>query len=84
MMQSILIFPSLRLKQEKTKEFSMKRHYDTKHTNFSNFTVQARKDKLRRLKSTIKQQSFVFQRQTIESEHNTLAYYKVHVAVAFQ
>ena len=28
------------------KEFNIKRHYDTKHSNFSKFVGQARKDKL--------------------------------------
>ena len=46
------------------KEFDIKRHYDTKHSNFSKFVGQARKDKLDRLKDSLKQQSSVFQKQT--------------------
>ena len=72
-MQRMLIFPSLRLKQEKTKEFNIKRHYDSKHTNFFKFMVYARKNKLSRPKNTLKQQNSVFQRQTTESQNNTFA-----------
>ena len=46
-MQSILIFPSLQVKQEK--------------------------NKLSQLRTTLKLQSFVFQRQTTELENITLA-----------
>ena len=50
MIQSILIFPSLRVKQEK--------------------------NKLNQLRTTLKQQSSVFQRQTTELENIILASYK--------
>ena len=55
------------------KEFHIKRHYDTKHSNFSKFVRQAIKDKLDRLKDSLKQQSSVFQKQTTDSKNNTLA-----------
>ena len=56
---------------------NIKRHYDTKHSNFSKFVGQARKDKLDRLKDNLKQQSSVFQKQTTDSKNNTLASYRV-------
>ena len=56
MIQSILIFPSLRVKQEK--------------------------NKLNQLRTTLKQQSSVFQRQTTELENITLASYKVAQLIA--
>ena len=59
------------------KEFSIKRLYDTKHTNFSTFTGQAKKNKLNQLRTTLKQQISVFQWQTIELENITLASNKV-------
>ena len=59
--------------QRVNKKFNIKRHYDAKRTNFSKFTVKARKDKLSRLKNTLKQLSSVFQKQTTESKNNTFA-----------
>ena len=59
------------------KEFNIKCHYDTKHSNFSKFVGQARKDKLNRLKDSWKQQSSVFQKKTTDSKNNTLASYRV-------
>ena len=56
MIQSILIFPSLRVKQKK--------------------------NKLNQLRTTLKQQISVFQRQTIESENITLASNKVAQLIA--
>ena len=56
MIQSILISPSLRVKQEK--------------------------NKLNQLRTTLKQQSSVFQRQTTELENITLASYKVAQLIA--
>ena len=64
------------------KEFNIKRHYDTKHSNFSKFVDQARKDKLDRLKDNLKQQSSVFQKQTTDSKNNTLASYRVAQIIA--
>ena len=54
------------------------RLYDLKHTNFFKFTGQTRKNKLRHLKTA----EFCIQRQTIESENNTLASYKVVQLIA--
>ena len=59
------------------KAFNIKRHYDTKHSDFSKFVGQARKDKLDRLQDSLKQQSSVFQKQTTDSKNNTLASYRV-------
>ena len=64
------------------KEFNIKRHYDTKHSNFSKFVGQARKDKLDRLKDSLKQQSSVFQKQTTDSKNNTLTSYRVAQIIA--
>ena len=64
------------------KEFNIKRHYDTKHSNFSKFVRQAVKDKLDRLKDSLKQQSYVFQKQTTDSKNNTLASYRVAQIIA--
>jgi len=61
---------------EVNKEFNIKCHYDTKHTNSSKFMSQTRTVTLNRLKNGFKQQSSVFsafQRQTTELENNTLA-----------
>ena len=64
------------------KEFNIKRHYDTKHSNFSKFVGQARKDKLDRLKDSLKQQSSVFQKQTTDSKNNTLTSYRIAQIIA--
>ena len=64
------------------KEFNIKRHYDTKHSNFSKFVCQARKNKLDRLKDNFKQQSSVFQKQMTDSKNNTLASYRVAQIIA--
>ena len=64
------------------KEFNIKRHYDTKHSNFSKFVGQARKDKLDRLKDSLKQQSSVFQKHTTDSKNSTLANYRVAQIIA--
>ena len=64
------------------KEFNIKRHYYTKHSNFSKFVGQARKDKLDRLKDSLKQQSSVFQKQTTDSKNNTFASYRVAQIIA--
>ena len=55
------------------KEFNIKRHYDTKHSNFSKFVGQVRRDKLDQLKDSLKQQSSVFQKQTTDSKSYTPA-----------
>ena len=55
---------------------------DTKHSNFSKFVSQARKDKLDPLKDNLKQQSSVFQKQTTDSKNNTLASYRVAQIIA--
>ena len=65
-----------------SKEINIKRHYDTKHSNFSKFVGQARKDKLDRLKDSLKQQSSVFQIQTTDSKNNTLASYRIAQIIA--
>ena len=64
------------------KEFNIKRHYDTKHSNFSKFVGQAKRDKLDRLKDSLKKQSSVFRRQTTDSKNNTLASYRVAFIIA--
>ena len=64
------------------KEFNIKCDYDTKHSNFSKFVGQARKDKLDRLKDSLKQQSSVFQKQTTDLKNNTLASYRVAQIIA--
>ena len=43
---------------------------------------QARKDKLDQLKDNLKQQSSVFQKQTIDSKNNTLVSYRVAQIIA--
>ena len=64
------------------KEFNIKLDYDTKHSNFSKFVGQARKDKLDRLKDSLKQQSSVFQKQTTDSKNNTLTSCRVAQIIA--
>ena len=64
------------------KEFNIKRHYDTKHSNFSKFVGQARKNKLARLKDSLKQQSSVFQKQKTDSKNNILVSYRVAQIIA--
>ena len=64
------------------KAFNIKRHYDTKHSSFSKFVGQATKDKLDRLKDSLKQQSYVFPKQTTDSKNNTLARYRVAQIIA--
>ena len=59
-------------------ELNIKRHYDTKHSNFSKFVGQAKK----RLKDSLKQQSSVFQKQATDSKNNTLASYRVAEIIA--
>ena len=63
-------------------EFNIKCHYDTEHSNFSKFVGQARKDKLDRLKDSLKQQNSVFQKQTNDLKNNTLASYRVAQIIA--
>ena len=55
---------------------------DTKHSNFSKFVGQVRKDKLDRLKDSLKQQSSVFQIQMTDSKNNTLASFRIAQIIA--
>ena len=64
------------------KEFNIKRLYHTKYTNFSKFTGQTRKNKFSQLRTTLKQLSSVFQRQTTKLESIILASYKVAQLIA--
>ena len=65
------------------KEFNIKRPYHTKYTNFSKFiTGHTRKNKFSQLRTTLKHQSSVFQRQTAELENTILASYKVAQLIA--
>ena len=65
------------------KEFNIKRLYHTKYTTFSKFiTGQTRKNKFSQLRTTLKQQSSVFQRQTTELENIILASYKAAQLIA--
>ena len=64
------------------KEFNIKHLYHTKYTNFSKFTGQTRKNKFSQLRTTLKQQSSVFQKQTTKLENIVLASYKVAQLIA--
>ena len=50
------------------KEFNIKRHYETKHSKFSEYRGQTRKDKINRLKLCLENQCSIFQKQSTESE----------------
>ena len=50
---------------------------DTRHSHFSKFVGQARKDKLDQILDSLKQQSYVFPKQTTDLKNNTLASYRV-------
>ena len=50
------------------KEFNIKRYYETKHSQFSKYRGQIRKDKINRLKLCLEKQRSIFQKQNTESE----------------
>ena len=50
------------------KKFNIKRHYQTKHSKFSQYRSQTRKDKISRLKLCLEQQCSLFQKQNTESK----------------
>ena len=64
------------------KEFNIKRHYETKHSQFSEYRGQTRKDKINRLKLCLEKQCSIFQKQNTESEKNTQASYEVAKLIA--
>ena len=64
------------------KEFNIKRHYETKHSKFSEYRGQTRKDKINRLKLCLENQCSIFQKQNTESEKNTQASYEVAKLIA--
>ena len=64
------------------KEFNIKRHYETKHSQFSKYRGQTRKDKINHLKLCSEKQCSIFQKQNTESEKNTQASYEVSKLIA--
>ena len=64
------------------KEFNIKRHYETKHSQFSEYRGQTRKDKINRLKLCLEKQCSIFQKQNTESEKNTQESYEVAKLIA--
>ena len=50
------------------KEFNIKRHYETKHSQFSEYRGQTRMNKINRLKHCLEKQCSIFQKRNTESE----------------
>ena len=51
------------------KEYNIKRHYDSKHSRFSEITGQIRRDKIVKLKSNLRSQSSTFIKKVVGTEN---------------
>ena len=56
--------------------------HETKHSKFSEYRGQTRKDKINRLKLCLENQCSIFQKQNTESQKNTQASYEVAKLIA--
>lgn len=61
---------------------NIKRHYETRHANYSNYTGKARQDEIARLRKSFSKQSSFFNRVVEESDRNTRASYEVSKLIA--
>ena len=64
------------------KEFNMNRHYETKHSRYSEITGQARRDKIVKLKSNLRSQSSTFIKKVVGTENIVEASYELSDLIA--
>ena len=69
------------MRQLRKKEFNSNRHYETKHTAYSNFKGELRKKKMEALKKNLVKGQPVFSKRSDTAENNTRASFAVSALI---